>query len=483
MKSMGAAIRNPVRGRRKEHREVHPVDEVPSAGRLGALGLQHVLVMYASTIAVPFIVAAGLGLPNEAIVHLVAADLFLCGVGTLLQSIGVWKVGARMPLVIGASFNLIAPMLVIGNTYGIQVMYGSVLLSGIVVFFCAPVFVKIMRFFPPLVVGTAITLIGINLIPAGLGLIVGQNPESPSYGSLGDIGLAAICIVLVVLLYRLLPSFLSSLAILIALVLGAGVAFLLGRGDVSGILEGPIVSAPELFYFGLPEFNIIATLSMVIVWFVMMIESVGQIVAVGDLVEKPAKGQDVAKALRADGLTSALGGVFQSFGYITFTQNVGVLSLTRVKSRFVTAVAGLILVVLGLFPVLGRVVAAIPEPVLGGVTLAMSATVAVIGIKILARVDYERVGNVVAVAVSLGIGVIPVLAPSFYQNFPKEAQLFLHSGVAAGAVSVFLLNLLFNHLHIGRRRHKDPTESTEATEAGETETAREEADDTTAATT
>lgn len=432
-------------GNRASEAPRRPVDERLPLYKLGPLGLQHVLVMYSSTIAVPFIVAAGLDLPQDDIIHLVAADLLLCGIGTLLQSIGIWKVGARMPLVVGASFNLIAPMLVVGRGYGLQVMYGSIFASGVLVFLLAPVFTKLLRFFPPLVIGTSITLIGLNLMPSGIGLIFGQDSGSPDYGSLKNILLATACIGLVVVLYRCLPQRWSQLAILLSLLIGAFIGFMMGMMDTGPILDGPVIAPPEIFFYGLPEFHVVAIMSMMVVWLVMMIESLGQIIAVGDIVDKPATAKDVAAALRTDGLISALGGVIQSFGYITFTQNVGVVSLTKVRTRFVTAAAGVILVILSLFPILGRFVARIPAPVLGGVTLTMFATVAVIGIRILSTIDYGRIGNTVTVSLALGIGIVPAMAPDAYQKFPEELQMFLDSGVASGTVVVILLNLVFNH--------------------------------------
>lgn len=424
---------------------VHPVDERLPLFRLLPLGLQHVLVMYSSTIAVPFIVASGLGLPKSDIVHLVAADLLLCGLGTILQSLRIWKVGAQMPLVVGASFNLIAPMLVIGKGFGMQELYGAIFASGILVFLIAPYFTKLMKYFPPLVIGVSILLIGINLMPAGIGLIFGRNPGSPDFADPSNLFLGFVSMAIVVVLYRVLPARWAQLSILISMIAGVIVAFFMGKMKVSGIVGGPIIAPPEVFFWGFPKFNLVAILSLMVIWLVMMIESVGQIVAVGKIVEKRAKPSTISGALRVDGLMTMLGGVFQSFGYITFTQNVGVVSLTGVRSRFVTVAAGTILIVLSIFPILGRFVAAIPAPVLGGVTLIMFATVAVIGIEILAKIDFTRLGNIVAAALSLGLGTIPVLLPTAYDKFPPQIKAFLHSGVAVGAITVIFLNLLFNH--------------------------------------
>lgn len=424
--------------------KVAPVDERLPFYRLFPLGLQHVLVMYASTLAVPFILAAALNLPKEDIVHLVAADLMLCGLGTILQSLRILKMGAGMPLVVGASFNLIAPMIVIGNDYSMPVLYGSIFASGLIVFLIAPYFTKLLRFFPPLVIGVSIALIGINLMPAGLSLIFGRNPAADDYADPVNMLIALFCIIAVVILYRVLPKIWSQLSILIAMLLGIVFAAMLGRLDLSGVASGPALQAPELFFWGLPEFKILPIVSLVIVWLVMMLETVGQVAAVGKIVDKPVTPSLIYRALRVDGFISMLGGVFQSFGYITFTQNVGVVSLTGVRSRFVTVMAGVILVVLSAFPIIGRFVAVIPNAVLGGVTLIMFATVTVIGIEIMARVDYQRMGNIVTAALALALGTIPVIAPNAYNNFEPGIRLFLHSGVAVGSLVAIFLNLVFN---------------------------------------
>ncbi|MGI5162827.1 nucleobase:cation symporter-2 family protein [Spirillospora sp. CA-253888] len=427
----------------------HPVDAVPRPGRLIPLGAQHVLVMYASTIAVPLILAAGLGLPARDVVALVAADLLLCGVGTLLQSAGVWRVGARLPLVIGAAYNGVVPMVLIGTEYGLAVMYGSVLIAGLVMVAFAPVFGRLLRFFPPVVVGTTITLIGITLIPAGARMVFGGKPGDPGFGAVSGIVLGAVTLLVVVLLYRFLPPLMSQLAILIALIgVTVGAAFA-GHADFGGVGDGALVGFPEPFHFGAPSFDLVACLSLVLIQFVLMVETAGQVLAVGEAVDKPASRREIAAALRADGAVTALGGVFQSFVYITFTQNIGVVTLTKVRSRWVTAAAGVILVLMSVFPVFGRVVAAVPKPVLGGATLAMFATVAVVGLRMLANARRDT-ANLVIVAVSLGVGLVPMALPGAYGQFPQWAQLFLNSGVAVGTVTAVLLNLLFHHLPLLR---------------------------------
>lgn len=424
----------------------HPVDERLGAARLAVLGFQHVLVLYAGAVAAPVVLAAGLGLSTADLVYLVATDLLLCGLGTLLQSLGVWRVGVRMPMVLGAAFTSVAPMLVIAQGHDIRTMYGSLLVSGVVMVLIAPLFAKLLRFFPPVVMGTAITLIGIQLLPVAAGMIAGVNPAKPGYGSPAALGLALVVIVVILLVHRFLPR-LTQLAILIGILAGTILALALGQVDLSTVFQGPAIGFPNPFHFGLPRFDLVASLSLLIIMLVIMVECAGQVQAIGAAVDKPVGPADVAASLRADGLITVLASVFQSFMYVTYAQNIGMVSVSRVRSRYVTAVAGGIALVLSFFPIMGRIVSVVPQPVLGGAALVMVATVALVGMRILSTVDLRHGRNLIIVAVSLGIGLLPTVAPAFYSQFPPPAQLFLTSSVATGTVVAFVLNLV-----MGRER-------------------------------
>jgi len=431
---------------REEQSGRHPVDEILPAGRLAGLGLQHVMVMYASAVAVPFIVGAGLNLPPEDIAYLVTADLLLCGIGTLLQSLGIWKIGIRLPMVMGAAYTSVTPMILIGNDYGLQTAYGAVLFAGIGMFIMSWGFTKLLRFFPPVVTGSVITVIGLSLMPAGVRLVVGSDPAAPDYAALDKVALGAVTLLIVVVFYRFLPALFRQFAILLSLVAATIVALIFGMANFEGITEGAVVAVPEPFYFGFPEFNLAASFTMLLVVMVLSVECIGQSKAVGEAVERAVSDDQIGGAIRADASTTMLASVFQVFPYTTFAQNIGVITLTGVRSRYVTVASGIILILLGLFPPMGRIVAAIPQPVLGAVAMAMFALVAVSGMRILSTVNFNRTSNLVIVAISVGLGLIPTAAPDFYTNFPPDAQLFLRSGVAMGTVSAVLLNLLFNHV-------------------------------------
>lgn len=422
----------------------HPVDAVPSPLRLFFFGLQHLLVMYASTVTVPVVVASALDLSQADLIYLVTADLLLCGFGTILQSLGIWKVGVGLPMVIGASYTGIAPMLIIGQGSGLQTMYGAVLTVGLATIAVAPLVSRLMRFFPPVVIGTTILLIGIQLIAAGGKMIVGTDPEAADFASPSAIGLAAATALAILLCYRFLPPVLRPVAVLTGMVCGVAIAAITGALSFSGVGDGPLVSFPDLLHFGAPRFDPLAICSLAIIQIVLIVELAGQVNAVGDVVGKEVAPQRLAAAVRADGVVTALGGgVFQSFMYVTFAQNVGILTLTSVFSRYVAAATGIMLMGLAFFPIVGEVVAAIPRPVLGAAAVVMFGTIAVVGIRILGQVDFTDNAYVIITAAALGVALLPTTISGFHGQFPAAAKQLLSSGVATGICVAVLLNIAF----------------------------------------
>jgi xanthine permease len=425
---------------------VHPVDEVLPAGRLAVLGFQHVLAMYAGAVAVPLILANAIGLPEEDLVYLINADLLTCGVATLIQTVGFWKVGFRLPIIQGVTFAAVTPMILIGQSGGLTAIYGSVIVAGIVTFLLSPYFSRLLRFFPPVVTGSIITVIGVSLLPVAVTWAGGGDPNAESFGSPANIALAFTVLLLILIIYRFFSGFISRIAVLLGLILGTIVATIVGVADFGGVGEAAVFGITTPFFFGLPTFQFAAILSMILVMLVTMVETTGNAVAVGEIVEKPIREEELAAGLRADGLSTALGGVFNAFPYTAYAQNVGLVRLTGVKSRWVVAVAGAFLILLGLFPKLAAVVAAIPLPVLGGAGFALFGTVAATGIRTLARVNFERNANVIIVAITLALGVIPVASPEFYSGFPPGVQIVLNSGITAGSIAAIVLNVAFNIL-------------------------------------
>lgn len=447
---------------------VHPVDQVPSFGKLSVLGIQHVLAFYAGAVVVPLVIASGLGLDNETLIHLINADLFTCGIASIIQSAGLGpKIGVKLPLIQGVTFTAVSPLIAIGIAAtpagadpktGLATMYGSIIAAGLVTFFVAPFFAKLLRFFPPVVTGTLLTVMGITLISVSAGDIVSWGTyaaEGQDAGALTLRGLAYAftTLVIIVAVQRIFKGFMSTISVLVGLVVMTAIAFALGDANFSDIGQSAWLGVTTPFFFGIPKFNIAAIISMLIVMAVTMVETTGDVFATGEVVGKRITPKHVANALRADGLSTFLGGIFNSFPYTCFAQNVGLVRLTRVKSRWVVTAAGIIMIILGILPKAGAVVASIPGPVIGGASLAMFANVAVVGIQTLSKVDMRDNRNAVIVSTSIGLAMLVTLKPDLASLMPSWLHIIFGSGVTIGALTAFILNLLF--FHVGKQDGPD----------------------------
>jgi xanthine permease len=439
--------------------KTHPVDEVGKPGSMLVYGLQHVMSMYAGVVAVPLIVGSALKLPFSDLSYLLAATLLISGLATLLQTLGVPWIGAKLPIVQGTSFAAVGSMIAIGTgagggTAGLSAIFGAIVVAGAIGFALSGVFSRLLHFFPPVVTGSVITVIGISLLPVAIRW-AGGGAGTPDFGSPSNIALAAATLAIILLVYRFLPGFFSRIAILIGLMAGGLIAALFGKIDFSKVSEAQGFAISTPFHFGAPTFEAAAIVSMVIVMLVIMTETTADLLAIGVVVGRPADRKTVANGLRADTLSTAVsGGLLNGFPVSAFAQNVGLVALTGIKSRFVVAVSGGILLVLGFFPQVGAVVAALPLPVLGGAGLALFGSVAASGIRSLSAVHYEGNQNLVIVALSIGMGVIPIAVPDFYDEFPSWFQTIFDSGISAAAVTAVLLNILFNVL--GRKDNVAP---------------------------
>lgn len=432
-------------------KNIHPVDELMPKGQLFTYGLQHVMAMYAGCVAVPLIIANALKLTSEQLIILINSDLFVAGIATIIQSYGLFNMGIKSPIVQGVSFAAVAPMVLVGQNAGGQVpgllaIFGATIAAGVISYAISPLFSRLIRFFPPVVTGSIITLIGISLLPVAIRWAGGGIPGTPSFGSIQSIGMAFAVLMLVIILYRYLKGFYSNIAVLLGLVIGTIIAIPLGMVDFSKVETAAWVGLVQPFYFGWPTFDLAGIVALVIAMLVIMTETTGDFIAVGEIIGKPVTQQDLTRGLRADSFSTMLGGIMNTFPHSAFAQNVGLVSLTRIKSRYVVVAAGMILVILGLFPKAAAIVACIPTPVLGGAGIAMFGMVAASGIRALTDVKFEGTHNAMIVAISIGVGLIPLAVPSFYQNFPKWAQVILHSGITSGSILAIGLNYFFNEL-------------------------------------
>ncbi len=426
---------------------MRPEDERLPIGSYFAFGLQHVLTMYGGIIAVPLIMGGAAGLSPQENALLIASCLFVGGLSTILQSVGLPFFGSQLPLVQGVSFASVATMgaIVASPTGGLPGVFGAVMAAGVLGLLIAPFFAKIVRFFPPVVTGVIITAIGLSLLPVAARWAGGNVPfDNPEFGDPKDIGLAAFTLLLIIVFSKVGIGILSRLSILLAIVAGTIVASVMGMADFSSVGKGAIVAVPTPFHFGAPTFSIAAIISMFIVILVIMTETTADIIAVGEVVGTEVDSRRIADGLRADMVSTAVAPVFNSFPQSAFAQNVGLVAISGVRSRFVVTAGGAILLVLGLFPVIGRIIAAVPYPVLGGAGIVLFGTVAAAGIRTLSTVKYEGTMNLILVAVALSFGMLPVVATSIYDKFPEWFNTIFHSGISSAAVMAVLLNLVFN---------------------------------------
>ena len=424
------------------------VDSMLPIPKLFAYGLQHVLAMYAGAVAVPIIIAQAMHLPVEDLIRLITADLFTCGIATLIQTIGFGNIGGRIPMIQGVTFASVGPMAMIGAQHGMTAIYGAIIIAGIFTFLVAPFFSRLIRLFPPVVTGTIITIIGINLMPVAVNWM-GGGVGNPQFGSLTNIGLGFLTFLIVIFTYKFAKGFLGNLSVLIGLIGGTAIAFAMGVANFAEVSKAHWVAVIEPFYFGMPTFDWASVLSMVVVMLVVMVETTGDSIAIGEIVDKKIDRKELASIIRADGLSTVIGGILNSFPYTAFAQNVGLIAVTRVKSRFVVAASGVILILLGLFPKLAAVVASIPNAVLGGAGIAMFGMIIASGIRSLGKVNFDGNQNLMLVAISIGVSMIPIAAPTFYAHFPAWAQILLKSGITFGSIMAILLNLLLNGVNKG----------------------------------
>lgn len=432
-----------------------PEDERLPIGATIGYGIQHVLTMYGGIIAPPLIIGQIAGLSAGEIGVLIAACLFMGGLATILQTVGIPFFGSQLPLVQGVSFAGVATMgAIVTSGGGLPAVFGSVIAASVIGLLIAPVFATVIRFFPPVVTGTVITTIGLSLLPVAAGWIVGTGEGAAAKGAPADnLLLAGITLVIVLVLSKIPVGAISRLAILLSIVLGTLVAVFMGKADFSKVGDGPIFALPQIFGFGLPTFELAGIISMFIVILVTLTETTADILAVSEIVGTKVDSKRIAAGLRADMLSSAVSPIFGTFTQSAFAQNVGLVAITGVKSRFVVTAGGGVLVILGLLPVLGRVVGAIPSPVLGGAGLVLFGSVAASGIRTLAKVEYRDNMNLVIVASSLAVGMLPIAVPTIYAQMPAWFVTIFHSGISSAAVTAILLNLLFNHLGNAKQKN------------------------------
>lgn len=403
------------------------------------LGMQHLLAMYSGSILVPIMIAGALGYSTKELTYLISTDIFMCGVATFLQLQVNKYFGIGLPVVLGVAFQSVAPLSIIGAKLGSGAIFGSIIVSGLIVILISGFFSKIRKFFPPLVTGSVITTIGLTLIPVAIGNM-GNNIAKPE---LSSVILAVVTILVILLIHAVTTGFVRSIAILIGLIIGTVVAGFMGIVDFSPIAQAPLIHIPTPFFFGKPIFDFSSILMMTIISLVSMVESTGVYLALSDITGDEISETRLRNGYRAEGLAVALGGIFNTFPYTGFSQNVGLVQLSGIKTRRPIFYTAGFLVILGLLPKFGACAQIIPAPVLGGAMLVMFGMVTIQGIRMLGRVNFENEHNllIAAMAVAAGVGFN---GTTLFQALPNTVEMFLNNGIVMATLVAIILNLIFN---------------------------------------
>jgi xanthine permease len=412
-----------------------------SKQKLFTLGLQHVLAMYAGAVVVPLIIGAALKLTPAQMAYLIAADLFTCGLATLLQVLGNRWFGIKLPVVLGCTFTAVGPIIAIASTSNLATAYGAIIVAGLIVLLIAPLFGKVLKLFPTVVTGSVVTIIGLSLIPVAMNNAAG-GLGAPDYGKPSNLLLALGTLLLILLVNRLSTGFLRAISVLLGLIAGTVAGYFMGLVNFGAVHEASWFNIVQPFYFGTPQFDIAAILTLLLVCLISMVESTGVYFALAKVTDVQIGERDIVKGLRAEGLAIMLGGIMNAFPYTTYSQNVGLVSLTRVKSRQVIIAAGALLMLLGLLPKLAALTTVIPNPVLGGAMIAMFGMVVSYGINILSTVDFKHNENLLIVACSIAIGLGSSAVPQMFDQLPTLLKMLMQNGIVTGSIAAIVLNLV-----------------------------------------
>ena len=423
-----------------------PDFDLPMGPRV-ALGLQHVLAMFASNVTPSIIVAgaAGFAFGGADMVFLIQMAMLFAGIATLFQTIGVGPIGARLPVMQGTSFAFVPIMVGIVKSSGVAALMGSIIVAGIFHAALGSVISRIRHWFPPLVTGMVITAIGLALLPVGIKYAAGGAADfqmnNPAWGDMSRWGLALVVIIVALGCKFFTRGLTSSAAILIGLVAGYLVGMATGAVNFGAVSKAAWFAIPMPFKYGV-EFNMAAIIGMCLISIVSAIETVGDIsgIAKGGA-GREATDKELAGGTYADGVGSAVAGIFGGLPNTSFSQNVGLISMTGVMSRSVVTVSALFLIACGLVPKVGAVISAMPISVLGGGVVLMFGMVVSAGINMLSSVDWNR-RNMMILAISLSVGLGLQAVPKSMQHLPDSMEMLMVSGLVPIAVLAVVLNLV-----------------------------------------
>ncbi|MFR1708717.1 MAG: uracil-xanthine permease family protein [Clostridium sp.] len=415
------------------------VDDNPELVKKILFGIQHIFAAFGGIVVVPLVIASALGFDGNITTALISATILASGLATIIQAKGFGAVGSRVACIMGTDFTFVSPAISVGTVLGLPGIIGATILGAFFEIILSYFIKPLMKLFPPIVTGTVVCLIGLTLLPVSIDWAAG-GVGAVDYGSMKNLSIAMFVLIFTLILNRYGKGMVSSASILIGMVAGYVLCIPLGLVDFTAIKEASWISFPKIFEYGV-TFDMKALIAFIPAYFVTTIETVGCLKAIGETSQIEMEERRVGAGVLADGIGSMLGGVVGSFPNTTFSQNVGLIPLTKVASKHVAIMAGIIMVILGFLPKLAGLISGIPQPVLGGVGVVMFGTVAAAGIKTLSRVKLtERNLLIIATSIALGLGV--TFRPEVIAQLPEGLKMIFSSGISTGTITALILNLV-----------------------------------------
>ncbi|AHG77337.1 Uracil-xanthine permease [Mannheimia varigena USDA-ARS-USMARC-1312] len=420
---------------------LYPVDSKPPFGLTLLLAAQHLLAALGGIIAVPLVIGNVLNLPASDIIVLVNAALLVSGIVTIIQCQGIGPIGLRLPSVMGTSFTFVAAALAIGfSEHGVAGIMGASLVGSLVMIIGSFFMPYVRKLFPPVVTGVVVMMIGLSLIPVAVDWFAGGQRGDAHYADPANLAMATFVLVLVVILVQWGKGIFSAAAIVIGMMVGYVVALALGWINFDNVKSADVVAIPQPLHFGL-AFPISGIIGMSIAYLVTIVESSGNFLALGNATQTEITGKHLRGGVLCDGLGSAFAAIMSTTPFSSFAQNIGVISLTGVASRYVVTVMGCLLVLAGIFPWFGALIVSIPTPVLGGAGLMMFAMIIAAGIQMLDKVERSK-RNGLIIAISIGCGLAVTTRPELLDKLPSFVKEVFGSGITVGSLFALILNLI-----------------------------------------
>lgn len=418
---------------------MYGINDKPKLTMQILLGLQHIFAAFGGIIVVPLVIGSALGFDVATSTALMSATILAAGIATFIQSKGIGPIGSKTACIMGTDFTFATPAIAVGSVAGLPGIIGATILGALVEVILSFFIKPIMKFFPPLVTGTVICLIGLTLLPVSIDWAAGGSGAS-DYGSMINIAIAAFVMIFTILLNHYGKGIISSASILIGMIVGYIICIPLGMIDFSTVKEASWISFPKIFQYGV-DFNFKYVIPFIPAYLVTTIETVGCLKAISQVSGIKDDPKRIGKGVLSDGVGSAIAGCLGTFPNTSFSQNVGIIPLTKVASRYVAIMAGILLVILGLLPKFAALINIMPQPVLGGVGIVMFGTVAAAGIQTLSSVKLTN-KNLLVIATSIGLGLGVTFRPEILSSLPEWMTMIFSSGISTGTIVALVLNII-----------------------------------------